>query len=503
MTLSLFLWTPLIAAALILLLPGSNPKGARLLATLAGFAMLVEGLYITLTGASLLGSEAQQSGFLFLEDRDWFPALGVSYKLGVDGLSLPMVMLTGIIACSSLMLSHRVKSRQKEFYALTLTAICGVAGTFLALDLVFFILFYEMASIPMYFLIGIWGSDKSGDGRRITKNSAATKLLLYLQLGGGFVLLGLLGLYYIGGSFDLTALQQTPISLGWQRILFAFLFIGFGIESGLFPLHTWLPDGHSCAPTPLSMLLAGVLLKMGGYGILRFAFDVLPEGAKELMPYFAVLGLINLIWGGLCALRQTDIKVMIAYSSVSHMGMVYLGLACINAQTEQGALFGLTGATFQMFSHGIITALLFGVAGTVYEVTHARDFRKWGGIAGKTPRFAVFYILGALASLGLPGFTGFAAELSVFLGLYQTNKVICSLAIFGLIFATIYMLRSVQYGFYGPLNPKLLEMRDADLTETAVFTMLAFTTLAFGVFPDPLTSLLQATLEGLIGGSSL
>lgn len=502
MILSAFLWTPLLAALLILLLPGSNPKGARLIAALAGFVMLVEGLYITLTGASLLGSDAQQNGFLFLESREWFPELGISYKLGVDGLSLPMVLLTGIIACSSLLLSHRVNTRQKEFYALALTAICGVVGTFLALDIIFFILFYEMASIPMYFLVGIWGSDKSGDGRRITKNSAATKLLLYLQLGGGFVLLGLMGLYYIGGSFDLTVLQQTPISLGWQRILFAFLFIGFGIESGLFPLHTWLPDGHSCAPTPLSMLLAGVLLKMGGYGILRFAFDVLPEGARELMPYFAVLGLVNLLWGGLCALRQTDIKVMIAYSSVSHMGMVYLGLACINAPTKEGALYGLTGAVFQMFSHGIITALLFGVAGTVYEVTHARDFRKWGGIAGKAPRFAVFYILGALASLGLPGFTGFASELSVFIGLYQTNKAICSLAIFGLIFTTIYLLRSVQYGFYGPLNPKLLEMRDADFTETAVFTMLTFTTLAFGVFPDPLTSLFQGTLQSFIGGMS-
>lgn len=497
MLLSTFLWLPFVAALLIMLLP---QKAARTVASIAALAMLVQAFYITVFGAELLPSA--QGGFLFLENREWFPALGVDYKLGVDGLSLPMVLLTGIISCTSLLLSHRIKTRQKEFYALALTSICGVIGTFLALDLVFFILFYEMASIPMFFLVGIWGSDKSGDGRRITRNSAATKLLLYLQLGGGLVLIGLLGMGYIGGSFDIEVLRQTTISHGWQRILFALLFLGFGIESGLFPLHTWLPDGHSCAPTPLSMLLAGVLLKMGGYGILRFAFFLLPHGAKELMPYFAVLGLINLIWGGLCALRQTDIKVMIAYSSVSHMGMVYLGMACINAGNKEAALYGLTGAAFQMFSHGIITALLFGVAGTVYEVTHARDYRKWGGIAGKAPRFAIFYIVGALASLGLPGFTGFPSELSVFIGLFQTNKAICSIAIFGLILTTIYLLRSVQYGFYGPLNPKLLEMRDADLTESLVFAILALTTLAYGIYPDLITSIFQPTLSLLTGGGS-
>ena len=192
---------------------------------------------------------------------------------------------------------------------------------------------------------------------------------------------------------------------------------------------------------------------------------------------------------------------MIAYSSVSHMGMVFLGLACINAPTEEGALFGLTGAVFQMFSHGVITALLFGVAGTVYEVTHARDFRKWGGIAAQAPRFAVFFILGAMASLGLPGFTGFPSELSVFIGLYKTNITLCIIAIFGLILTTTYLLRSVQYGFYGPLNPKLLEMRDADFTETLVFAMLTLTTLAFGFYPDAMTSIFQGTLQSLVIGA--
>lgn len=503
MILSLLLWLPMIAAILILLVPADQPKTVRSIGVAAGAAMLALGTYIAVVGSSLL--QTSKESFVFVERVSWMPQLGIHYKLGVDGLSIPMVLLTGIIAFCVLMMSHGVKSRQREFYALTLVAVCGTVGTFLAVDMFFFVLFYELASIPMFFLVGIWGSDKSGDGRKITRDGAATKLLIYLQLGGGMVLLGLMGLYLKGGvtSFDLEELRKVcpQLSHAWQVGLFAFLFIGFGIESGLFPFHTWLPDGHSCAPTPLSMLLAGVLLKMGGYGILRFAFDLLPDGARTLMPIFAVVGLINLIYGGLCALRQTDIKVMIAYSSVSHMGMVFLGLACINAPNEKAALFGLSGAVFQMFSHGIITALLFGVAGTVYEVTHARDFRKWGGLSAQTPRFAIFFVIGALASLGLPGFTGFPAELSVFMGLFETHRLLCIGAIFGLILTTTYLLRSVQYGFYGPLNPKLVDCRDSDGTETFVFSLLTATTLVFGFYPNALIQTFQTTLQNLAEGT--
>lgn len=498
--LSILLWLPLAVAGLIVAIPGQRPKLFRGLALFSGVGILGLCVGLTIRGAELL-KDLPPRGFLFVEEHVWMPTLGISYKLGLDGLSLTMILLCGIISFCVLALSHRVEERSREFYALVLTAICGCFGTFLSLDLFFFILFYEMASIPMFFLVGIWGSDKSGEGRQITRMGAATKLLLYLQLGGGVVLLGLLATYSMAGinSFDIEALSSVTFSHQTQRILFAILFIGFGIESGLFPFHTWLPDGHSCAPTPLSMLLAGVLLKMGGYGIFRVGFTLFPMGARDLLPIFAVVGVINLLYGGFCALRQTDIKVMIAYSSVSHMGMVFLGFACLNSETTQGALYGLTGAVFQMFSHGIVTALLFGVAGTIYERTRQRDFRRWGGLAGLTPKFAVFYVMAALASLGLPGFTGFPAELSIFLGLYQTSAVLCALALLGLILTTTYLLRSVAYGFFGPLNPRLVKTRDADSTELLIFSLLASTAIVFGVYPAPLASLFQGFLQPFVG----
>lgn len=499
--LSCLLWLPLASAILILFVPEHRLRIIRGIAVSTGLGILGIASAITALGSLKLPSLAP-GDYLFVDSFQWMPKLGVTYKLGVDGLSLPMILLTGIVSAAALFMSHRIKDRPREFYALSLLAICGSLGTFLTVDLFFFILFYEMASIPMFFLIAMWGSDKSGSGRSINRNGAATKVLIYLQGGGAMVLLGLIGTYFLSGthSFDMTELQTASFSPILQRLLFAFLFIGFGIESGLFPFHTWLPDGHSCAPTPLSMLLAGVLLKMGGYGIFRVGFQLFPIGAQELMPIFMILGLINLIYGGLCALRQTDIKVMIAYSSVSHMGVVFLGMACINSTTASGALYGLSGAIFQMFSHGVITALLFGVAGSVYDVTHARDYQKWGGLAARMPRFATFYMIAALASLGLPGFTGYPSELSVFLGLYETQRVVCALGLLGLILATTYLLRSMQYGFFGPLNPIHAHAPDACNTDLGVFSALTLATLLFGVYPDPMVRIFQPFLQPIIGG---
>lgn len=497
--LSVLTFLPLAGALVIMALPRTAERAIR------GVAVVISALALVISVGLFAAYHADPGGGIrWLEELSWLPELGITYKLGVDGLSVPMVLLTGIIGFAAVMMSLGIGQRVQEFFALSLAALAGVYGVFVSLDLFFFILFYELASIPMFFLVGIWGSDKSGDGRPVTRQQAAMKLLIYLQLGGGLVLLGILGLYFFSGvqTFDFielrTALQGRPglIPPGVESALFLLFFIGFGIEAGLVPFHTWLPDGHSCAPTPLSMLLAGVLLKMGGYGIIRLGLELVPGGALRWMPLFSLFALVNILYGAVCALRQTDIKVMIAYSSVSHMGIVFLGLACINSTGQVHVLYGLSGAVFQMFSHGVITALLFALAGAIYTIIHTRDLRQWGGLASQMPFFATMYVLGALASLGLPGMTGFVSELMVFLGAWRLGPppVVCIMAICGLIITTTYLLRSVQYGFYGPLNPRHLEARDACLSERIPLMVLAIATLFFGILPGIMTSTMNFTL---------
>ena len=494
--LSLAIWTPAVAALLIAFLPA---RWVRMIQTLA----------VTATGASAVISFhlfLQHFGFDLTQFRavetvPWFPALGIQYKVGLDGLSLSMILLTGLVSWAAMWMSMSIDKRQKEFFVLALLVITAVYGVFASVDLFFFVIFYELASIPMYFLVGIWGSDKLGSGRPIYREQAATKLLLYLQLGGGIVLLGILGLYFAGGAqtFDFQQLQQVTLSVSHQRVLFALFFIGFGIEAGLVPFHTWLPEGHSSAPTPLSMLLAGVLLKMGGYGILRLGLQLVPEGVEAFIPLLAAFGGVNILYGGLCALRQSDVKVMIAYSSVSHMGMFFLGIACFSGPAPFN-LYGLMGAHFQLFSHGIITALLFAVAGAVYGQTHSRDLRAWGGLAQKMPVFAFFYILAAMGSLGLPGLTGFWAEFMVLLGTWGSHWYMAVLAVPGLLLTTMFLLRSVQYGFFGPLNPDHLGVSDASWQEVVAFISLAFAALFFGILPRVLMDAAVPILTRIAGG---
>lgn len=491
---SLMIWLPALAALAIGFLPRQWVRAIQALAVLATGASLAIsiGLFSELRGLDL-------SHYHMVERMSWYAQLGIQYKVGVDGLSLGMLLLTGLVSWAAVWMSMGIDKRQKEFFVLCLTAITGVYGLFASIDLFFFVIFYELASIPMYFLVGIWGSDKLGSGRPIYKETAATKLLLYLQLGGGIVLLGILALYFVSGAntFDYQALRDIPLSAGHQKLLFVLFFIGFGVEAGLVPLHTWLPEGHSSAPTPLSMLLAGVLLKMGGYGILRLGVQLLPIGCKTLIPVMGFLGCINVLYGGLCALRQSDVKVMIAYSSVSHMGMFFLGLNCL-ASDAPYAEYGLQGAYFQLFSHGLITALLFAVAGAVYGQTHSRDIRAWGGLGGRVPLFTFFYVLAAMGSLGLPGMTGFCAEFMVFLGTMGTLWPLAVVMLPGLLITTLFLLRSVQYGFFGPLNPDHQNVRDAAVSELIAFGMLAATILLFGLLPRLLTDTSLSTILHLV-----
>ena len=491
--LSLATWAPALAAFIILFF---RPTARR---SIQALALLSTGFSLAVCVFIFYGMSASpDTAFHYVESVPWSVALGIQYKLGVDGLSAPMLLLSGIICFTAALMSLGITERPKEYFCLTLVAMTGVFGVFASVDLFFFVLFYELASIPMFFLVGIWGSDKLTGGRPMYRDRAAMKLLIYLQLGGGIVLLGILGLYFAGGghTFDWEALSQITLKGGYQKALFLVFFIGFGIEAGLVPFHTWLPEGHSCAPTPLSMLLAGVLLKMGGYGILRLGVQTLPVGAQFWMKCLLAVGTVNVLYGALCALRQSDVKVMIAYSSVSHMGMCFMALTCINGPLPY-SMYGLSGFVFQMFSHGIITALLFAVAGTVYSITHSRDILGWGGLAARMPFLTVFYILGAMGSLGLPSMTGFVAELMVFLGTWGTCWWLVPLTVPGLIITTIYLLRSVQYGFFGPLNPKHVGVRDAVAAEKLAMISLAGTTLYFGIVPNLLMVVSNPVLQNM------
>jgi NADH-quinone oxidoreductase subunit M len=354
----------------------------------------------------------------------------------------------------------------------------------------------------MYFLIGMWGSDGQQASRKwVTKKEfSALKLILYLQLGGAFILVSFFVLYFFSvkaglphRTFDFVELLHAHFSRipELPKILFPVLFIAFGIEAGLVPFHTWLPDGHSAAPTAVSMLLAGVLLKMGAYGIIRFACELLPSGAKLWLPLFAVIAVINILYGAYCALKQYDIKYIIAYSSVSHMGIVFLGLATQN-------IMGWTGALFQMFSHGIITALLFMIAGTIYEKTHTRNILKLGGLAAKMPFLAVTFVLGGLASLGLPGMSGFVAEFLTFMGTFGFERILMILGLLGLILTALYILLAVRKIFFGADNPSLNPEDAHAWWEKIPAAALIACTLLFGIVPGVITSISQNSLISVI-----
>lgn len=507
-TLSTILLMPLLAMILVILTPRGKDGVVRAIA--AGFTFAAMLLSIDMYWKFYHLDDAARGQWQFVERIAWFPDAGISYIVGVDGLNAPMVLLAGILAFASSVVSFSIKERVKEYYALALASITGVFGIFMSLDLFFFILFYEMASVPMYFLLGIWGSVPKSGPRKVSIEYAATKLILYLQLGGGLAFFGILALYFnvwvqlpngqLGHTFDLTqimtVLKTSPIPHAVQLWLFPLMFIGFAIEGGFFPFHTWLPDGHSSAPTALSMLLAGVLLKMGSYGVLRLAIAPMSEGALEWMPFFMVLAVINVVYGALCALKQVDIKYLIAYSSVSHMGVVFLGLGTLVLGARD--VMGVEGAVFQMFSHGVVTAMLFGLAGYVYEKTHTRNVTEMGGLAFKMPFLAATFTMAGLASLGLPGLSGFVAEMLVFFGLYGQSKGLTIITVLALVITATYILRCVQRIFFGPMPEAYAHVTDATALERVGPVLLGLTSLAVGLCPSILLHAMHPSVVSLM-----
>lgn len=495
--LSIMTFLPLLGAILLFFIPEKKEQAIRVISAVFTFLTMIISVWIFFTYFFM-----QSGGLILVERFKWLQEIGISYFMGADGINVPMILLSGIIAFTSVMVSWNIKQRVKEYFILILICLSGVFGVFCSLDLFFFVLFYELASIPIYFLIGIWGGDKKNpDGTIVKKEYSATKLILYLQLGGGLVLIGAVLLYFVSGlnTFDIVALATAKIPYALQLAIFPLIFIGFGIEAGFWPFHTWLPDGHSSAPTAVSMILAGVLLKMGAYGIIRIALNILPEGALFWMKFFVVIALINILYGALCALKQSDLKYIIAYSSISHMGIVIIGIGAIsNTMTSINNGVGISGAMYQMFSHGIITALLFAVAGYVYERTHTKLIEEHGGLAAKIPIFASIFILAGLGSLGLPGLSGFVAEFMVFWGSFQIFPVIAILAILGLVITATYILRTAQKSFLGPFNEKYADIKDATIVEFIPLAILSFTMFIFGVFPALLINIMNGSISELL-----
>jgi NADH-quinone oxidoreductase subunit M len=482
--LSVITWMPFIGALLIMFLARHRPLAVRLIALTTTSVSTVLSIWI------YVAYEREAAGFQFYEKVSLVPPLGISYELGVDGMSLLMVLLTSVIIFAGVFASWTVQTRSQEFYALLLALVTGVYGVFCSLDLFVFFLFYELAVLPMYLLIGIWGSTGEVRPRGIfawafretgvgTKEYAAMKLTLYLLFGSAFILVGIFALYVNAGaaSFSFLDLEAITFEFGLQRWVFLAFYVGFGILAGIWPLHTWSPDGHASAPTAVSMLHAGVLMKLGAYGVVRVGMGLLPEGAVDLAWLVGGIACINVVYGALSAMAQTDLKYVVAYSSVSHMGLVMLGAATL---TEAG----LNGSVFQMFAHGVMTGLFFALVGLVYEKAHSREIFKMGGFGRVMPGIATAFTIGGLSSLGLPATAGFVAEVLTFMGAWRSDhRWWLWPAVLGTLLTAIYVLRVVRQIFWGPPSPHFHDLVDARGPEWVAIVVLVGTLILFGMVP--------------------
>ena len=482
--LSIITWAPFIGALLIMFTARHRPLAVRLIALATTTVSTVLSIWI------FVAYEREAAGFQFYEKLPLVPPLGISYELGVDGMSMLMVLLTSIIIFTGVFASWTVPVRSQEFYALLLALVTGVYGVFCSLDLFVLFLFYELAVLPMYLLIGIWGSTGEVRPRGIfawayretgvgTKEYAAMKLTLYLLFGSAFILVGIFALYVNAGaaSFSFLDLEAVTFDFSVQRWVFLAFYVGFGILAGIWPLHTWSPDGHASAPTAVSMLHAGVLMKLGAYGVVRVGMGLLPEGAVDLTWLVGGIACINIVYGALSAMAQVDLKYVIAYSSVSHMGLVMLGAATL---TEAG----LNGSVFQMFAHGVMTGLFFALVGLVYEKAHSREIFKMGGFGHAMPGIATAFTIGGLSSLGLPATAGFVAEVLTFMGAWQSDRRWWLWpAVLGTLLTAIYVLRVARQIFWGPPSPHFHDLGDARGPEWVALVVLVFVLVLFGMVP--------------------
>jgi NADH-quinone oxidoreductase subunit M len=439
------------------------------------------------------------SQFATVTNIPWIPALAINYHLALDGISLTLVLVTGLTAVSAVLFSWTVESRPNEFFFWLLLVVGGSYGVFLSADLFLLFVFYELVIVPKYFLIAIWGSTR--------KEYGAMKLTLYSFLGGALVFIGILAIYVNAGSLDLNKLTQIQFSSHLQQWAFPVLFLGFAVLAGIWPLHTWAPTGHVAAPTAGSMLLAGIVMKLGAYAALRVAMNVLPLGFQMWRNSIAILAVIGIVYAAAVALRQSDLKFVIGYSSVSHMGFVLLGLAAAN-------VLGVSGAVLQMFSHGVIGALLFAIAGTmIYRRTHTRDLDELSrmNLARAMPFAAFAFVVASAASMGIPGFSGFAAEITILIGVWKTYPVAVWITGVGLVLVAAFTLRALRKSFFSQrydavhsqqgrvvTDPEWKERQELDpitLAEKLGAGLLMFATFAIGIYPKLLLDRIIPAVE--------
>ncbi|MBS4033504.1 MAG: NADH-quinone oxidoreductase subunit M [Ignavibacterium sp.] len=503
---------PLIGMIVVMLIPKGNTNTVKWTALITTLLQLFIAALIWINFDPTLTGINNPNGFQYVEKFRWIDIEGftwignvaIDYFVGLDGLSLPMVMLTAIISFIGVIASWNIKESLKGYFALYLMLVTGMMGVFVALDFFLFYIFWELTLLPMYFLIGIWGGPR--------REYAAIKFFIYTLLGSVLILLVIIGLYSsvmvvdpISGqnihSFNMLDMMNpknyipdsllSGIGTYWRSIAFIALFIGFAIKVPVFPFHTWLPDAHVEAPTAISVILAGVLLKLGGYGLLRISYSIFPDAMLKFAYPMAILGLINIIYGAFCAMAQKDFKKMIAYSSISHMGVVLLGISALNIQ-------GITGGVLQMFNHGIVTAMLFLIVGVIYDRTHTRNMDDFGGMAKQMPIYTGITTVAFFAAIGLPGLNEFVSELLSYLGAFQTFFWIAILSTIGIVLTAAYMLGGFQKIFFGKLPVKWQSLPDINRRELVMLIPLMALVILLGILPTILIHPINATLNHFV-----
>jgi NADH-quinone oxidoreductase subunit M len=490
MNLSLLILIPLLTAFAILFCNGL--KQVRIIALLGAIVQLFTAFFLLFAYVQerAVGNTAQM---LFEESHVWFSSLNINYHVGVDGISIAMILLTSFVVLAGILVSWKQEKMSKEFFFLLIFLSLGAYGFFISLDLFTLFFFLEVAVIPKFLLIGIWGSGK--------KEYSAMKLALMLMGGSALVFVGLLGLYFNGtfggaSTFDLLQIAQLHIPSEVQKIFFPFIFIGFGIFGALFPFHTWVPDGHSSAPTAASMFLAGISMKLGGYGCLRVATYLMPDAAHYYSPVIIVLATIAIIYGAFATMMQKDLKYINAYSSVSHCGFVLLGIGMLTRTS-------INGAVMQMVSHGLMTALFFAAIGMIYDRTHTRVAAQLGGLLKIMPFISTVFVLAGLCSLGLPGLSGFAAEVTVFMGSWQNADTLYRIATIlscaSIVVTAVYILKAVGQAIMGPVNnAHYLPLPDAAWNEKFAAAILVIGIVIIGIAPFWLNDLISGGTQNII-----